>query len=59
VFLPVTLLLLLTGVTKLIRDIIFYRGFYVPGVTLMIILTAIQVGAIGLLADLIVKRGRG
>jgi glycosyltransferase involved in cell wall biosynthesis len=57
VFLPVTLALLLTGLVKLIRDIIYYRGFYVPGVTLMLVLTAIQVGAIGLLADLIVKRG--
>jgi len=59
VFLPVTLVLLLTAVVKLIRDIIYYHGFYVPGVTLMLMLTAIQVGAIGLLADLIVKRGRG
>jgi glycosyltransferase involved in cell wall biosynthesis len=58
VFLPVTLLLLVTAAVKLVRDIIYYRGFYVPGVTLMLVLTAIQVGAIGLLADLIVKRGR-
>ncbi|MGQ9599805.1 MAG: glycosyltransferase family 2 protein [Anaerolineae bacterium] len=59
VFLPATLVLLLTAAAKLIRDIIYYRGFYVPGITLMLVLTAIQVGAIGLLADLIVKRGRG
>lgn len=58
VFLPVALALIVVGVVKLIRDIIYYRGFYVPGVTLMLILTAIQVGAIGLLADLIVKRTR-
>jgi len=58
VFLPVALTLIVVGVVKLIRDIIYYRGFYVPGVTLMLILTAIQVGAIGLLADLIVKRVR-
>ena len=58
VFLPVTLVLLLTAAVKLIRDIIYYQGFYVPGVTLMLVLTAIQVGAMGLLADLIVKRGR-
>ena len=58
VFLPVALTLIVVGVVKLIRDIIYYRGFYVPGVTLMLILTAIQVGAIGLLADLIVKRAR-
>lgn len=58
VFLPVALALIVVGVVKLVRDIIYYRGFYVPGVTLMLILTAIQVGAIGLLADLIVKRTR-
>ncbi len=58
VFLPVALTLILVGAVKLVRDIVYYRGFYVPGVTLMLILTAIQVGAIGLLADLLVKRGR-
>jgi len=58
VFLPMALALILVGAAKLIRDIVYYRGFYVPGVTLMLILTAIQVGAIGLLADLIVKRTR-
>jgi glycosyltransferase involved in cell wall biosynthesis len=58
VFLPVALTLILVGAAKLIRDIVYYRSFYVPGVTLMLILTAIQVGAIGLLADLIVKRAR-
>jgi glycosyltransferase involved in cell wall biosynthesis len=58
VFLPVALALIVVGAVKLVRDIVYYRGFYVPGVTLMLILTAIQVGAIGLLADLIVKRAR-
>jgi glycosyltransferase involved in cell wall biosynthesis len=58
VFLPVALALIVVGVVKLVRDIIYYRGPYIPGVTLMLILTAIQVGAIGLLADLIVKRTR-
>ncbi len=58
VFLPVALALIVVGAVKLVRDIIYYRGPYVPGVTLMLILTAIQVGAIGLLADLIVKRAR-
>jgi len=42
----------------LVRDVIVYRSLYVPGVTLMLVLTAIQVTAIGLLADLIVKRSR-
>jgi glycosyltransferase involved in cell wall biosynthesis len=58
VFLPVALALIVVGAVKLVRDIVYYRSFYVPGVTLMLILTAIQVGAIGLLADLIVKRAR-
>lgn len=58
VFLPVALALIVVGMVKLVRDIIYYRGPYIPGVTLMLILTAIQVGAIGLLADLIVKRAR-
>ena len=58
VFLPVALALIVVGAIKLVRDVIYYRSFYVPGVTLMLILTAIQVGAIGLLADLIVKRAR-
>jgi len=58
VFLPVALALIVVGAIKLARDVIYYRSFYVPGVTLMLILTAIQVGAIGLLADLIVKRAR-
>jgi glycosyltransferase involved in cell wall biosynthesis len=58
VFLPVTLALALAGVLKLVRDIVHYRSFYVPGVTLMLILMAIQVAVIGLLADLIVRRAR-
>jgi glycosyltransferase involved in cell wall biosynthesis len=58
VFLPVTMFLLAVGLIKLARDFLFYQGPYVPAVTLMIILTAIQVGAIGLLADLIVKRSK-
>jgi glycosyltransferase involved in cell wall biosynthesis len=58
VFLPVTLALALAGVLKLVRDILHYRSFYVPGVTLMLILMAIQVAVIGLLADLIVRRAR-
>jgi glycosyltransferase involved in cell wall biosynthesis len=58
VFLPVTLALALAGVLKLVRDIFYYRSFYVPGVTLMMVLMAIQVAVIGLLADLIVRRAR-
>jgi glycosyltransferase involved in cell wall biosynthesis len=58
VFLPVTLGLVVLGVVKLIRDLLYYRSFYVPGDTLVLILTAIQVAAIGLLADLIARRAR-
>jgi len=58
VFLPASLFLTLIGTVKLIRDMLVYRNLYVPGVTIMIVLTAIQVTAIGLLADLIVRRSR-
>ncbi|MFQ6058720.1 MAG: glycosyltransferase family 2 protein [Anaerolineae bacterium] len=58
VFLPLSLFLIVVAFIKLIRDFIVYHGPYVPGVTLMLVLTAIQVGAIGLLADLIVRRSK-
>lgn len=56
VFLPVTTVLFLIALIKLIRDFIVYRGFYVPAITLMLFLTAVQIGALGLLADLIVRK---
>jgi hypothetical protein len=57
VFLPAALALLGVGVLKFIRDLFVFRSlFYVPGVTVVILLTGLQVGALGLLADLIVKR---
>jgi len=55
VFLPLSLFLLSFGGLKLIRDIIIYN-FHVPTTTVLIMLTAIQVGVMGLLADLIVKK---
>jgi len=59
VFLPLTLVLLTVALVKLVRDTIVYRNlFYVPGITLMLIFVALQVGALGLLADLIVKKAR-
>lgn len=58
VFLPVTLALALAGLIKLIRDILFYRSLYVPGVTLLLVLMAIQVAMMGFLADLIARRAR-
>ena len=57
VFLPVALVLLLIGIVKFVRDIIFYQNaFYIPGSTIVILLMGVQIAAIGLLADLIVKR---
>jgi len=58
VFLPISLFLTLIGTYKLIRDVLVYKSLYIPGVTIMIVLTAIQVTAIGLLADLIVRKSR-
>lgn len=57
VFLPLGLLLLAAGAVKLVRDLIVF-DWHVPGSTLMIILTAFQLLAIGLIADLIVRRSR-
>jgi glycosyltransferase involved in cell wall biosynthesis len=55
VFLPLSLLLLTGGAIKLVRDLIVFN-FHVPTSTVLIMLTAVQIGAMGLLADLIVKR---
>ncbi len=59
IFLPLTVFLLAAGLIKAIADIFrFGFTFHVPASTVIIILAGIQVGAIGLLADLIVKAGR-
>jgi len=55
VFLPVSFALLLVGFGKGIYDIFAYNFHFAPS-TLMLVLTGVQVGAIGLLADLIVRR---
>jgi glycosyltransferase involved in cell wall biosynthesis len=55
VFLPMSLLLFAVGGIKMVRDIIVY-AFHIPTTTVIIILTAVQLGAMGLLADLIVKK---
>jgi len=57
VFLPVTLGMLAVGFVKAIYDIITYRWHFAPS-TVMLVLTAVQIGAIGLLADLIVRRSK-
>jgi glycosyltransferase involved in cell wall biosynthesis len=55
VFLPLSLFLAAFGGIKLIRDLIVFN-LHVPTSTVLIMLTAVQLGAMGLLADLIVKR---
>ena len=55
VFLPVALSLLTLGVAKMVYDIFAYNFHFAPS-TVTILLTAIQLGAVGLLADLIVRR---
>ncbi|MFQ5872835.1 MAG: glycosyltransferase family 2 protein [Dehalococcoidia bacterium] len=56
VFLPVALTLLAIGAGKMIYDIFTYNFHFAPS-TVMLMLTAIQVVVIGLLADLIVRKG--
>jgi glycosyltransferase involved in cell wall biosynthesis len=56
VFLPVSLLFLLVGLVKMVRDFIYWGNFHVPAITLVILVTAVQLAALGMLADLIVKR---
>jgi len=55
VFLPLSLFLFALGGLKLIRDMVVFN-LHVATSTVLILLTALQVGAMGLLADLIVKR---
>ncbi|MBN1401913.1 MAG: glycosyltransferase family 2 protein [Anaerolineae bacterium] len=57
VFLPLSTSLLAIGFGKAIYDIFAYNFHFAPS-TVMLVLTAIQLGAIGLLADLIVRRGK-
>jgi hypothetical protein len=65
IFLPISATLLAAAIGKyLIYDIALRQGFplaYVPalaGSTLALFMTGLQVGVIGLLADLIVRRTR-
>jgi len=55
VFLPLSIALLAIGSIKLVRDVIVYH-FHVPTTTVLIMLTGLQIGVIGLLADLIVRK---
>jgi hypothetical protein len=56
VFLPLSLFLGAVGGIKLVSDIFKYN-FHIPTTTVIVLLTAVQVGAMGLLADLIVRKG--
>ena len=56
-FIPISLVLLVIGLAKMIYDIINYSWHFAPS-TVMLMMTWIQVTAIGLLADLIVRRSR-
>jgi glycosyltransferase involved in cell wall biosynthesis len=58
VFLPVAVVLGVIAIGKLVRDLLTYHAFYIPGDTLLIVFVAAQVFVIGLLADLIVRRIR-
>ncbi|NLG51044.1 MAG: glycosyltransferase family 2 protein [Chloroflexi bacterium] len=57
IFLPLSLGLFGVGVIKMIYDIFAYN-FHLAPTTVIILLSAFQVGAIGLLADLIVRRSK-
>jgi len=57
IFLPITFLVLTVGIGKLVYDAIAYHWHFTPSV-IVLILSAIQVGAMGLLADLIVRRSK-
>ena len=56
-FIPISITLLTIGLAKMIYDIISYNWHFAPS-TVMLMMTWIQVTAIGLLADLIVRRSR-
>ena len=57
IFLPLSLTMFLVGMVKAVYDVFAYDFHFAPS-TVMLVLTAVQVGAIGLLADLIVRRSR-
>jgi glycosyltransferase involved in cell wall biosynthesis len=57
VFLPLSLGLFAVGALKALYDIVAYRFHFAPS-TLLVLLTAVQIGAVGLLADLVARRAR-
>ena len=54
VLMPIALWILGLGALKLVVDVV-RMGFRVPGSTVLIILTGLQIAALALLADLIVR----
>ena len=56
-FLPLSLVILMLGLGKGVSDVIRFN-FSIPASTVITVLAGIQLGAIGLLADLIVKVGQ-
>ena len=56
VFLPISLFLFAVGGIKMVSDIFRYN-YHIPTTTVIVLLTAVQVAVMGLLADLIVKKG--
>ena len=56
VFLPISLFLFAVGGIKMVSDIFRYN-FHIPTTTVIVLLTAVQVAVMGLLADLIVRKG--
>jgi len=58
VFFPIALVILATGVVKLVVDSILASYFRVTGTTVIVLLVGIQLVALGLIADLIVQRSK-
>ena len=56
-FIPISIFMFVLGFGKAIYDIFTYNWHFAPS-TVMIVMTWIQVTAMGLLADLIVRRSR-
>ena len=54
VLMPVALWIIGLGALKMVTDLVRF-GFRVPGSTVLIILTGIQIAALALLADLVVR----
>jgi uncharacterized membrane protein HdeD (DUF308 family) len=58
VFFPTALLIIVAGLVKLVVDSILYGYFRVTGTTVIVLLVGVQLIALGLIADLIVQRGK-